>query len=772
MLESAPMNRFALSAACFLFVSACARGADARAAEDRLQFADALFARGLNGRAAAEYESFLADAPAGAPGLDAAWFRLGEARRMLGKGEEALVAYEKAAEFAGSPFREKALFKRAAVFTQLGLDEAAEELYAGLLADKPSGEVLEMALYYHGDALRALGRGDEALAEFDRQLREFPEGSMSAYARLQLGKLLSLPGPKRDLGRATALLRALADDPPEPRLAAEALFLAGAALSDAGDFAGAARFYRELFDKHPGDPRAAEARFPAAWAFCKSGRPQDALAAAETALAAKPPPDAAHALELAYVRAQALFELSRLAEAADAFSRIAASSASAGSPLRPRASYQAALCRFKAGDGAGALGALSAALADPELRADALWLAAESAAAAGRADEAIQDYRRLANEFPAHPDAPDALYRLGHQLRLRGAHADAAAAFHDLAAKHPDSPLAPTARLAAASALSAAGKGAEAIVDWQTYVRDYPAADGVAEALFQQGAELLRLGRKAEAAAALDRLVREFPKSPRKPDALFWRGAVLRENGDLPAAEAAFRGALAANPGDDVRRDARFALATTLQAAGKSDEAAKLFEELVADPVRARFTSGQFAWLAQHQYDAKQFARAADTARLMAEQADDPAWKQAAWTLAGRAERAAGRAPEAEAAFRAACDVDARSEYLPEATLRLAELLLARGETKGADEQFRKAVERCSDDEFKALRIHAYAGLARTALASGDKDAAASYFLTTCLLYHDPELVPPLAREALPLLDELGRADEAKTLREMLEREY
>ena len=188
--------------------------------------------------------------------------------------------------------------------------------------------------------------------------------------------------------------------------------------------------------------------------------------------------------------------------------------------------------------------------------------------------------------------------------------------------------------------------------------------------------------------------------------------------------------------------------------------------------MRARFTSGQFAWLAQHQYDARQYARAAGTARLMAEQAEDPAWKQAAWTLAGRAERAAGRAPEAEAAFRAACGIDARSEYLPEATLRLAELLLARGETKGADEQFRLAVERCSADEFKALRIHAYAGLARTALAAGDKDAAASYFLTTCLLYHDPELVPPLAREALPLLDELGRADEAKTLRDMLSSEY
>ena len=767
------MKRFSLFSFLFLSLAAgSARGADARAAEDRLQFADALFARGLDAQAAAEYEAVLADAPADLKGRDAAWFRLGEARRRLGRDEEALLAYEKAAAVPGTPFRGKALFKRAALFTQLGMDDAAEELYAELLRENPAGDVLEKALYYHADSLLSLGRGAEAVPELERQLREFPKGPMSAYARLQLGKQLAAAGPGRDPKRAVATFRALADDPPEPRLGAEALFLAAGVQNDAGDFAAAAELYRELFEKHPDDARTAEARFPAAWAFCRSGRPQDALSTAEAALKAVPPPDAARALELAYVRAQALFELSRLDEAAEAFSRIAENPASAGLPLRPRASYQAALCRFKAGDGAAAAALLGPALADAALRPDALWLAAESEAAADAADAAIQDYRRLATEFPDHPNAPDALYRLGHQLRLRGAFTDAAAVFHNLAAKHPASPLAPTARLAAARALSSAGRGADALADWQTYVRDYPKAEGVPEALFQQGVELLRLGRKAEAAAVFDRLVREHPAGPRRADALFWRGALLRENGDLPGAEAALRAALAANPADDVKRDARFALATTLQAAGKADEAAKLFEELVSDPVRSRFTPGQFAWLAQHQFDAKQFDRAAATARLMAGQASDPAWKQAAWTLAGRAERAAGRAPEAEKAFREACDVPARSEYLPEASLRLAELLLARGETEEADERFRKTVEICSADEFKALRIHAYAGLARTALAAGDKDAAASYFLTTCLLYRDPELVPPLAREALPLLDELGRADEAKTLRDLLETEY
>jgi len=174
----------------------------------------------------------------------------------------------------------------------------------------------------------------------------------------------------------------------------------------------------------------------------------------------------------------------------------------------------------------------------------------------------------------------------------------------------------------------------------------------------------------------------------------------------------------------------------------------------------------------RHQFDARQFDRSAATARLMAEQAEDAPWRQAAWTLVGRAERAAGRAREAEEAFQRACDLPARSDYLPEATLRLAELLLERGDAAGADKYFRLAVARSEGDEFKAHRLHAYAGLGRAALAAGEKDAAATYLLSTCLLFHDKELVPPVIREAIPLLDELGRADEAKMLRDMLETEY
>ena len=171
-------------------------------------------------------------------------------------------------------------------------------------------------------------------------------------------------GPALAVERETAACR----ETIASRLGAEALFLAADIQAKAGDNAAAAALYRELFDKHPDDRRAAEARFPAAWALCRAGRPKDALAVAEAALRATPPPDAEHALELSFVRAQALFELGRLEEAADAFGAVAASPDAVRSTLRPRAAYLAGLSLYKLGDADGVAAALPPALADPELQ--------------------------------------------------------------------------------------------------------------------------------------------------------------------------------------------------------------------------------------------------------------------------------------------------------------------------------------------------------------------------------------------------------------------
>jgi len=53
-----------------------------------------------------------------------------------------------------------------------------------------------------------------------------------------------------------------------------------------------------------------------------------------------------------------------------------------------------------------------------------------------------------------------------------------------------------------------------------------------------------------------------------------------------------------------------------------------------------------------------------------------------------------------------------------------------------------------------------------------EKDDAARYLSTVCLLYRDPEILPPVIEETARLLDELGRADEAAAMRDLLAKDY
>ena len=780
----------ALLAASAPAVAADSSG-DARAAEDRRVFAEALFSRGLYKQAAAEFARYLEDFPGSEDSARAA-FRLGESLRLCGDGEGALRAYRLAADAPGSGFRDKALFKRAAIFADLGRHEAADELLSSLLAEPDlDPAVRELALYYHASALESLGRGEEAEHRLETLLADYPDGGMASYARLSLARLCSAapnpgeaPSPAR-LERARSLLKALSENPATPRLGAEALYLLAFAERSAGADQAAADAFSALFSRYPDDSRAAEARLPAAWTLCRAQRLREAVECADAALAADPAPEGRAKAEALYVRAQALFRLARHAEAAEGFAAAAAVD-SGDLDLLFRAKYQEALSLFKLGSFAEAAAAADRLqhVVDRPLRADTLWLCAEASArladaggpdSASARDASIESLRRLSAEFPEREGDDDVLYRLGEALRARGAFADAASAYHSLLERHPSSRLAPQARFAAASALSAAGRGAEALVDWQTCVRDFPDAPGAAEARFQGAVELLRLGRKTEAVSEFAAISKgEDGGGARRADALYWLGVLLSDAGDHAAAEEALGQALSAAGGGRLVPEIRFALAETLRAAGKDAEASAAYAELLADPSTSdRFSPGLLGWIASRQCDSGEPGRAAETARRMAAAAEgDPAALQTAWTLVGRAERAASHAREAEEAYALAFSQPVSTESAPEAALRLGQLRLARGDAAGAVPCFRKAVELCASPERQPWRVWAYIGLGRASLALGDEDAAARYLSTVCLLYRDPEILPPVFDEAIRLLVSLGRDEEAEALRETKARDY
>lgn len=742
---------------------------DQRAEEDRRVFADGLFSREMYSQAAIEYAKLLNEFPEGED-RDMLFFRLGESLRLGGDRASAARAFLKVTQMDNAPFRHRAMFKRAAIFLEIDQPEAAVELFAALLAEPLAKDIREMSLYYYGDALARTKRNTDAILALEEVVAKYPTGEMAAFAKLSLGRLFSVPGEKQDAAHANKLLLEVAEAPPTPRLGAEARFLMARVQFSAGDFKAAGELFRQLELTYPDDPRVAESRLQAAWAYLNAGFYDNALKSCALALAGVESLPETEQVEYRYVQGCAYFQLLRYEEAMKLYAetaRLHPTSVFAG-----KSWYQVALSAYRLHRYDEAMAALQRILADPTLREDALWLMAETAVDKEDSDTAVQYYKLLVSEFPESPYGPDALYRLGHQLQLRQAWTDASIFFLLLVERHPEAALAPKALFASASSLSSGGQGARALRDWEAYLSQFPEDVGVPEALYQKSLEEIRLDRKTEGLATLDALVQRFPETKRLPDAQFWRGQLLREKGSVKDAEKALRVVLASNPSDDVLRETRFSLAMVLQQDGREVEAATIFQELIDDPIRSKFTPQQFAWLSEHQYDKGAFEQAVQTALVLVEQIDDPGWLQVGWTLAGRGYRALNQGSEAEAAFRKAEGISFGSRYLAEATLRLAELLLARGEHVEADRYFSLAVKRCAAPDLQELRIYAYVGLARTALAAGQKDDAARYFMTVSLLYRNDKILPGIISETVALLESMGRMEEAEKMRLELRESY
>jgi len=741
---------------------------DAMTAEDRRLFADGLFSRGLHVRAIAEYEALAHDFPA-MPEIDKVLFRWAEALRQADKFAEAdKVLLRLIRDHAQSPYRQRALFQRAALAIVQDNNEAAAELLATLLKEELPPDIREHALYYRAEALRQLGSDAEAASLFDRQLEEFPAGKLAGYARLARGGQLVASAKAADFKRGIELFRACADNPPTPRLGAEALYLMAQAHFAAREYKASADLYREFMRRHPDDERVAKVALQAAWAYHNAGLHTDAIALTRTL---GPAAGSDSAADWLYLKGSSEFQLAQYAEAAATFEKLVQQHPTAR--FSGTAWYMRAFALSRLDDHAGAVAAALRVGSDDPQRRDVLWLLGESYALLKDYDHAVQYYRLLADEFPQDALAPQALYRLAHLLQSREAWLDASQGYLKLVERFPQHELSARALLASGFCLSKGNQPEKAIRDWEQLGQRFPESEGIGEALFRKGVEEIRLGRHDDALASLDRLMRTIkPENENFAEAQFWRATLFYRKNDLAEAEKCVRAVLERQPSKDLERESNFLLGLILQQSERLPEAADTLQKLIDDPLQTRFTPAQLAWLAEYQQSREAFDAAEAAARRLVVLAPDETWKQAAWTLVGRAAMARKDAAGATEAFEKAVAAIGNTRYAAEAHLRLGELYLAAKNAANAETHFRKAAEIAAAPELQSIRITAQAGLGRAMREAGDRDGAARYLLSVCLLYTDPVLLPPLFEETITLLRLLGRADEAATLEQELCEQY
>jgi TolA-binding protein len=455
----------------------------------RLRLAEALVASGELEKAVDQYRRCLGPAveeagAAGAPGGDPplepelrlrAQVGLARALALAGKPSEAAKAYGQAAELASDPARRASW------------------------------------LLEQGRCLEAAGGSEEAVAIYERLTAQFRNTPAAHSASLLRARLLARIG--RPAEAAAAYETIAADEEARGALAAagvapDALIAERAsALVEADRPAEADPLFREILDRFPASPFAAEARFHLAESAYQQGRAQDVVAL-----------------------------LTPLVEpaAASAASDSPVPPPAVPSELLPLVLYRLGRTRVELGDWSGGRRCLDRLIAefpqDPRRRL-ARYLRAEAALRAGDTAAAELEVSALAAE-PTQASDPEGFAEL---LEVRRAHCllalkrwSEALAAADVVKRRlpPGSSLFSEVELARGRALLGLGRFEEARTALQAVI-EAPQSDGlVPQARFLRGESFFHQGRLHEA-------LREFLKVDILDKAPTWQAAALLEAGKV-----------------------------------------------------------------------------------------------------------------------------------------------------------------------------------------------------------------------------------------------
>ena len=304
---------------------------------------------------------------------------------------------------------------------------------------------------------------------------------------------------------------------------AKALFFAGLDCSDAGDFAGAERHFREALALVP---ERASVLGNLAAVVLKQGRPDEALALAARASALNPENAAALAAAAAAERA-----LGRLDAALAAFDRLVAFSADDAGIWAQRGDVLAGLARWQE-----ALASYDRALALSPDYAAALVNRGNVLRQLGRPHEALASYDRA---LAVQPDFVDLLSNRGLVLHELHRPDEALADYERALSLQPEHPDVLANRGIALHRLRRLDAALDSLDRALALRPDY------AEALNSRGVVLQELSRPAEALPAFDRAL---ALRPDYGEALHNRGMALIKLERRQEALASFERALAVEP--------------------------------------------------------------------------------------------------------------------------------------------------------------------------------------------------------------------------------
>ncbi len=218
----------------------------------------------------------------------------------------------------------------------------------------------------------------------------------------------------------------------------------------------------------------------------------------------------------------------------------------------------------------------------------------------------------------------------------------------ELTAANPRSDLIVSTSLKVAETAAAAGQHEIAADMFAVLAGDENSSETVAQGLAGLGRAQLQAGEYAAAAESFAKFLQRFPKDSQAPEIALARGQAIESQGIDEAAFAAYRQALTRYPKSKAVPQFLSAAARLADRLQKDEEAAPLYERLVREfPDSSEADAALYGW---------------------------------AWCL-----RDLGRGNESEKVFRQLYEEHPNSRYWADATFRLAERAVQRGDRTAAD---------------------------------------------------------------------------------------
>ncbi|MBF0499316.1 MAG: tetratricopeptide repeat protein [Candidatus Riflebacteria bacterium] len=456
-------------------------------------------------------------------------------------------------------------------------DEAATVLRR-VLADATPFSKRDGAWFWLGESLSRVGKQTDAIAAYERGLREFKSSSLADRMAYGLGWAYA-----RDNNPKSAVEAFARVSRKDRSLFIDARLKMGYLMVKfAMDPAKTTAVYEELLSlpNLPAD-KCSEAHFQAGAQHFSQGQFADAAkqfkASLDTASETARPP-------IMFSLAEAQFRDTKFTAAEQYYREVLAASSTV--ELMDKSSYGLAWCRIKSGKPEEAVAPLSRLADSPTAinRIEALKNLIDLQMNLRKYPDAIRRMEHAAALFPPE-DAIEMEYMRGLALSRTGEFPKALDVFKSFIKSHPGHTRTEDARYQTGLVHISMGKFREALTDLDPLLRRETGPSVREKALYRTGECFFNLGNMKNARDAFERLRREYPEGSTKLDALYQLGEIEYASGNAAGALQAFN-SLAKTDGE-IAGQAAFRCGEVLMKAERFLDAVAAFDEYLA-----KFPSG------------------------------------------------------------------------------------------------------------------------------------------------------------------------------------